>query len=156
MIEVQDGQGDMRKLSLGHRVLLSRKELGLTQEDLASAAHLSRSYINSIENGKVTNVGAEHLERLATALGVSMAYLLGMTDDPLSYSPDLLFAETDGRHVVYELADPVIRRRVEQVISKFEILSDAQQRLVIELLGQLTARTDEPPIPDIDATETAR
>lgn len=146
----------MKKLTLGQRVLLSRKELGLTQEDLASSASISRSYINSIENGRVTNVGAEHLASLASALGVSMAYLLGMTDDPLSYSPDLLFAETDGRHVVYEVADPVIRRRIEHVISKFEALSDAQQRLVIELLVQFTVSPDETPHPDTDATETAR
>lgn len=70
-------------LALKHKVLLSRKDLGLTQKELAERAGVSRSHVASIETGQVTNIGLDVGHSLAEALGVSPAYLLGLTDDPL-------------------------------------------------------------------------
>lgn len=69
--------------SLGERIRLSRKDLRLTQQQLADMAGMSRSYVNSLENGITTNIGSDFLIPLARSLGVSSKYLLGETANPL-------------------------------------------------------------------------
>lgn len=53
----------------GGRVRLLRKRAGLSQEGLAEAAGLHRTYVSSIERGQ-RNVGLDNIVRLARALGV--------------------------------------------------------------------------------------
>ena len=52
-----------------------RKELGLTQEDIAKAVDLSASAINSYENSKVCP-DLRTAEKIAVALGVHLADML--------------------------------------------------------------------------------
>lgn len=73
----------MTEMTLGEKVLLSRRDLGLTHADLANMAGISRSHVANIENERVTNIGADVVRSLAAALGVSQGYLLGLTNDPL-------------------------------------------------------------------------
>jgi len=54
------------------RVRLEKK---LTQEKVAEAAGLHPNYISSVERGE-RNISIGNIERIATALGVSMADLL--------------------------------------------------------------------------------
>ena len=56
---------------MGDRVRELRLERQFSQEYLAHAAGLDRTYINSIENGK-RNVSVVNIERIAHALGVSL------------------------------------------------------------------------------------
>lgn len=48
---------------------------GISQEDLAEQADLHRTYVSSVERGE-RNVTLETIEKLAKALGVSMAKLM--------------------------------------------------------------------------------
>lgn len=48
---------------------------GWTQEQLAAASGLHRTYISSIERGR-RNVGLDNIERLADAFGLSVQQLL--------------------------------------------------------------------------------
>lgn len=54
---------------------LRRLELDVSQESLAEACGLHRTYVGSVERGE-RNVSIDNMERIATALDVDVADLL--------------------------------------------------------------------------------
>jgi transcriptional regulator with XRE-family HTH domain len=83
---------------LGQVVAERRKELQLSQEELAQKCDLSRAYLSLIERGDATNVSTKVLDKLALALGVPIAKLLGQPEQSdLLISPALReFALDEG------------------------------------------------------------
>lgn len=60
--------------NLGKKLKRARRELGITQEELAERANLSRAYIGYIEQGK--NLPAlQTLEKIAKALKIRLSDL---------------------------------------------------------------------------------
>ena len=66
---------------IGQRVMHARRELRLTQRELATQAGTSLAVITRLETGK-QSVSAERLTAIADILGVGLDYLTGRTDDP--------------------------------------------------------------------------
>ncbi|OKJ16926.1 hypothetical protein AMK19_01950 [Kitasatospora sp. CB01950] len=62
-------------VKFGIRVRALREAAGLSQEALADAAQLHRTYVGSVERGE-RNISLINISRLAHALGVSPWYLL--------------------------------------------------------------------------------
>jgi transcriptional regulator with XRE-family HTH domain len=108
--------------TLANRLLLSRRELDVTQEDLAArAGNVSPAYVSSLERGKVTNPTVEVLEALAQVLGVDPAYLAGWSDAPL------------GGDAIAQPIDP----RLQELVDLFEDLDPAGQAAAIEIIRTL-------------------
>jgi transcriptional regulator with XRE-family HTH domain len=61
--------------TFGLVVRQERERLGISQEDFAEDAHVHRTYISSIELGKV-NVGVEIANQVALALGMKLSDLI--------------------------------------------------------------------------------
>ena len=61
--------------TLGQAVRHSREQIGLSQEEFAEKAGIHRTYVSSIELGKV-NLGIEVANQLATALGKRLSELV--------------------------------------------------------------------------------
>jgi transcriptional regulator with XRE-family HTH domain len=61
--------------TVGERIKARREELGWKQDDLATNAGISKSFLSDIENGK-RNVGADKLLDIARALSLSLDYLM--------------------------------------------------------------------------------
>jgi transcriptional regulator with XRE-family HTH domain len=69
-----DSGEDETKNSFGERVRELRKKKGLSQEALALACDLDRTYIGGIERGE-RNVSLVNIQRIADALGVPVREL---------------------------------------------------------------------------------
>lgn len=61
--------------TVGERIKARREELGWKQDELATKAGISKSFLSDIENGK-RNVGADKLLDIARALTLSLDYLM--------------------------------------------------------------------------------
>ena len=64
---------------LGNAIRRRRRELGLSQEELAERAGLHRNYIGGVERGE-RNVGFRNLARISSALEITMADLMYRTE----------------------------------------------------------------------------
>ena len=81
---------------LGDRIASARKRAGMSQRKLAGAmgGRYDQTMISHVEAGRSGLVG-EGLSKAATALGVSIDYLYGLTDDP---TPAGLLANGSGEN----------------------------------------------------------
>jgi transcriptional regulator with XRE-family HTH domain len=68
--------------TLGKRVLLRRRDLDLTQAELAEQVGMSANTIARLERGSVQDLRGNTIARLADVLGVSADYLLGREAEP--------------------------------------------------------------------------
>lgn len=67
-------------MSIGERIKARREELGMSQEELATLlGYKSRSSINKIELGG-NELTQKKIQSIATALGVTPAYIMGWED----------------------------------------------------------------------------
>ncbi len=64
---------------LGSRIRSIRKERGLSQEQLAEATGLHRTYIGGVERGE-RNIGIINLSHIADALHIPLSELLQKVD----------------------------------------------------------------------------
>lgn len=70
---------------ISKRMVESRKNLGLTQNDISKITGISRVSIGNYERGSRVP-DAEVLEKLASALNVSTDYLIGRTNTNVDWS----------------------------------------------------------------------
>lgn len=72
---MKNDESDTARLILARNLRELRAERSLSQEALADLAGMHRNYLGGIERGE-RNVGIDNLERLARALGISLAELV--------------------------------------------------------------------------------
>ncbi len=65
---------------LARNLRLIRARIGISQETLADLAGLHRTYVGSVERGE-RNISIDNIEKLADALGVVVADLIGRGQD---------------------------------------------------------------------------
>lgn len=66
-------------MNLGNKIKSLRKDLKLTQTDLAKKANISRSYLADIENNRY-NASLDTLKNISNALNISLSDLLNNHD----------------------------------------------------------------------------
>jgi transcriptional regulator with XRE-family HTH domain len=67
------------RLTFGRAVRRQRESLGVSQEAFAEMVNVHRTYISSVELGKV-GVGIEVANKLAAALGMKLSGLVGLAE----------------------------------------------------------------------------
>lgn len=119
--------------AFGRNVLISRRDLNMTQKELADRIGISQSYITKIERGRAKNMSVELVFDLATALSVNPAWLLGLSQDPLGVETDL----ENEQYVVIDVEDSSQRRLVQEVLDAFVAMSPVNQRLVTSIMRMI-------------------
>lgn len=113
---------------LGRQVLMRRKELDLTQGELAEKAGISRNYVSLIERGEARNVSVNVLHELATVLGTTPAELSGQSgwaDTPIPPSLREFALQKDlNFSIVDRLARLPMRGKEPQTVEEWEQLYD--------------------------------
>ena len=132
----------------GDRILIERRRLNLKQEVLARAVGVDRSYISQLERDVDVNVGVKTLTALADALGVSVGYLLGVTDSPLGESDAQVLKEMAGEYVTVDVDSDEERRLVRSLMDEFNMLPRRAQQTVIGMIRLLRRMESDEPLAD--------
>lgn len=127
---------------LADRLLLSRRDLHWDQEELSRRSGVSRGYISEIERLRKTNIGVEVVFALAEALGITVPYLLGISDDPLGES-GVVVPEQDTDYVTVYLNDPEERRQARKIIGDIFALSPKSRRIAIDMIQSMRQIEEE-------------
>lgn len=141
---------------LADRLHQARRDMKWDQGELAQRSGISRGYISEIERGIKTNIGADIVVALASALGVTVPYLLGLTDDPLGEGNERVLREQSGDYVVFEVDAPDQRRIVQQVVDLFTRLTNDGQAHAIRYLSVLLRLEQEESRATIDPAVVRR
>lgn len=59
-------------ISIAEQVARKRKALGLSQASLAKKAHIGRSTLDALENGRIGELGYTKITNILTALGLEL------------------------------------------------------------------------------------
>lgn len=76
-------------MSIAKNMRLARKNMGLTQEELAHKINVKKQTIQKYESGVISNVPSDKVEAIADVLNVSPIWLMGWEDEqpaPISES----------------------------------------------------------------------
>lgn len=76
-------------MTIGSRIKKSRENKRITQEELGELCGTTKQTIFKYENGVVTNIPFDRLERIAECLDVSPSYLMGWEKKPEPPAPNL-------------------------------------------------------------------
>ncbi len=104
--------------TLGKTIAKRRKELGITQVDLASQAGTSQGYISDLENGKILNPTIGTLLKIATILNLESSKLLSEINQ--SKEEITIYGDHD-KIIDFDALDDEGKR---QIITFYEFIKD--------------------------------
>ena len=98
-------------MSVGEKIKLRRKELGLSAEEVAEQLGVSPATIYRYESNYINNMGVDKLKPIAKVLRVSEAYLMGWET-----SDTIILAEDETSIInAYRNADSLTRDMVKRL-----------------------------------------
>ena len=72
-------------MEFGEKIKALRLERGMTLEQVGNLVGVGKSTVRKWESGQIANMRRDKIALLAQALGVSPAYLMGWSEDPIDY-----------------------------------------------------------------------
>lgn len=116
--------------TVGDNILLMRKRLGWTQEELAKRmGYKSKSTINKIELG-INDIPQSKIVKFADVLGTTPAYLMGWSENESQeqLSPDKQEL-TEGEKLVLELFRKIPEDRQPEALELLQVALKMQKKL---------------------------
>ena len=118
--------------TVGNNILLLRKQLGWTQEELAKKmGYKSKSTINKIELG-INDIPQSKIVKFAEVLGCTPAFLMGWDDEETTSLAEPML--TEGEKVWLELYSKISKETREVLIdaaTKFDKLPTDTQNFLL-------------------------
>ena len=124
-------------MAIGERVRQRRDEMNITATELAKRAEVTKGYVSQIENGLVPRPSADVLYRLASALGTTVADLLGKEVVPIQKEIPaglLKFIEQENlpNEDIEMLAAIKFRGRQPRTVEDWRFLYESIKRTITE------------------------
>ena len=101
-----------------------RKELNLTQKEVANCVGVSEATVSRWESGDIANMGRDKIALLSKVLNISPSIIAGYDEDISSYSDDELDKEIVKKYETLEEKDQVIFDREELEKMNVKIIED--------------------------------
>lgn len=125
---------------IGSRLRAARERLGWNREELAVQSGVSWSAVAQVESGRRRNLRPDTLSRLATALGVSIDYLVeGRPTPPMLSHQALLY---ESRDEFAETVSGFLREGIERSEPGVAVSGRANISLLRERLGADAKRVE--------------
>lgn len=137
-------------MTMGEKIKLHREQMHMTLEELGNKVGVGKSTVRKWENGMIANMRRDKISKIADALCISPAYLMGWTDNPdpnYQYSNEFVEelaanANRNMRNMVMKAFNPVndskeesnTNPKVDEWIAFFNELSDDQRDEAMEFL----------------------
>ena len=110
-------------MELGDKIKMLREQKDMTLEELGNAVGVGKSTVRKWENGMIANMRRDKIAKVAAALDVSPAYLMGWKEE-LKENPALLELAKQMDPALRALQDKIGKLTIENRIS-VEIFVDA-------------------------------
>jgi transcriptional regulator with XRE-family HTH domain len=132
---------------IGYEIRRSRLSRGLTQAELAGAAHITRITLNQLENGLIKDLGIRKVQAVLDQLG--LALLIDRTPQPRP--PDFLRLASTAASVSFktmlserELLRALLTGKVprDRHVHLRSLLEECPRTLMKGLIQQMRRRTD--------------
>ena len=126
---------------LGENIRKAREALGISQTDLAERISVSKQTLYKYENGIITNVPSDKIEKIALICGVSPAYLMGWDEvKPSDQSKHNYYLDDDTAAMAQALFEDKNYRLL------FDAAKDSRPedlQMVADMLNRLKATNPE-------------
>jgi transcriptional regulator with XRE-family HTH domain len=122
------GPGGRGAMSLAEKVKRAREKLGMNQKQLAATSKITQATISRIESGQVKELKSEALKRLASALRVTVDYLVDKTTE-LS-SQDLIQSDPTAEYILrgYERLSAAGREQLRNFVRFLELQEEERAK----------------------------
>jgi len=112
---------------IGNRIKEARSMVGLSQTEMAEMISVSKQTLYKYENGIVTNIPSDKIERIALICGVSPAYLMGWEETTAAASAvSMDLTEHEAEHIRrYRYISEEGRRRIDAALNlEYDMLAE--------------------------------
>lgn len=115
--------------SVGERIKLRRKQLGISADDLAQRIGVSRSTVFRWEKGDIEKVPGDTLVPIAKALNVSPAFLMGWEELPPETNQSAPISGSGSKLDVFmSIVNQLSAENQEKALSYVEFLRDSEHK----------------------------
>ena len=121
----------MNNPSLGEKLLRLRKEMKMTQDDVAKILGMSRTSFSKYENGN-SAPPLQVLRKMAAIYNVGLEYLIFDENTSIRLNDSQSEDENTSSVPVSKITE--LRPVEKQIIGKYRILTDEEKKLLLEKL----------------------
>lgn len=109
---------------VGNLIYERRKALGLTLEEVGNAVGVSKSTVKKWENGFISNMRRDKIEKLAKILEISPVRLLGITEKTYLQPNDPLFVKIC---TIYDTLNETGRQKALERLEELALVPNYQK-----------------------------
>ncbi len=106
-------------MELGDRIRLLRTQKNMTLEELGELVGVGKSTVRKWENGMIANMRRDKIAKVAKALDVSPAFLMGWPDNNEKKELPKQFSVSRSEEIIltaYRKAPPAIQQAVRKLL----------------------------------------